>query len=1033
MGILAVNEYETPQKKRKLLYDDMPSFKSRPVFSDSYLKDSFTAMVAFFDTPDKDSSSPSISVKSGTTTDDEDRMSEAYVPESPILSPMKLPNDTLSADVIRMPTLGRSTTPDRKISQRLRNFSGGVAGSESSVRSTESTQSTKDRCKWINEFGLYDLDKLNTCQLGFITEHIAPSSVEQLSDELSTNILSSCTLLNKERYRIEFGHEDIVQEKNKKKDRTKQKISGVKLKFDDSELSKIVLNYRDKVQSAVRDVFGIAAEFDRVVVNRLSDDQHSIPYETYYSSDTSGFSPTVAILALGPARPLFMKTVPGNLVTHKVSLEPGSLCVLSGRTECRYRHSIPKNYGAEQFIITIIERTPDDSILKELMKIEIPPKDPPSAVQLPDSRLEETTDKPKDTLLEDQHPDSNSEAKPEPVTLTQKKETAPTVFTFENTSTVNVSNILDTSDHLKTPLTVKPFPRLNSSILKDGMDFEPGASLLLAETLSTTIYSMDEAIVTAELLRNQTSTLGTLEEKRKRLLHRICLSIGELNSNIPDTSMKLMCLNSPDVDPISLQKLQTDLTTVSNSQTNIEGVLATMLNTILGIQTEIATIRSEAKPTTDTSDGHQADITKNPIQPVKDDSSQIKSLSDSLSAMKTDMENYQDDLERVATILNSRTCGEGTLIDVVGAMTDVKTELALFRSTTNPSTTENDSSDRKKSVSATKKLGESVTECSHQTKLLADAISAMKTEVEKNRDDVKLLSERVMKTKSDLEEWYTSAFFDGESSKIKDIHERKMNCTEHCCNKNGINESCQNGTSTQKRSSTTSTEVVSRSNQSLPSSSQFQWPDRLSLTLKAAVKNRKKVSVCLVTDSIMRHVKETDFSDKYCMDFIKIDTRDMSGLLHGKVKETILRKKPHIIYIHLGINNIQNGDGAPEISNMFGSFDLFLQDELPETKIIVSLPLYNGYEFQYRQINHLRASLMQYINKFGGDNADNRRLYYQRNINFFIDDSTLRQNVAYHNSPSDLVHLSDRGKGAIICNMRDSLHRLLRGYLRTRY
>ena len=124
-------------------------------------------------------------------------------------------------------------------------------------------------------------------------------------------------------------------------------------------------------------------EFDQTIIQHLETTSHCVPYENADPDGSGGaFSPIVATLAIGPHlnRPMFLRTKAGSVVTHKITLRSGSLCVLSGRAEVRYKRSIPKDFGVdgEQYYMFMIQKTPDASILKELELMKIPTPKPES-------------------------------------------------------------------------------------------------------------------------------------------------------------------------------------------------------------------------------------------------------------------------------------------------------------------------------------------------------------------------------------------------------------------------------------------------------------------------------------------------------------------------------------------------------------------------------------------------------------------------------------------------------------------------------
>jgi hypothetical protein len=82
-----------------------------------------------------------------------------------------------------------------------------------------------------------------------------------------------------------------------------------------------------------------------------------------------------------------------------------------------------------------------------------------------------------------------------------------------------------------------------------------------------------------------------------------------------------------------------------------------------------------------------------------------------------------------------------------------------------------------------------------------------------------------------------------------------------------------------------------------------------------------------------------------------INKRDTSGLNEESVRRTLTEYKPDFVYIHLGVNDInQNFDIKDSLDN-FCNFILFRDTQLPSCKLFLSLPLLTGDPFSNERIN----------------------------------------------------------------------------------
>ena len=201
------------------------------------------------------------------------------------------------------------------------------------------------------------------------------------------------------------------------------------------------------------------------------------------------------------------------------------------------------------------------------------------------------------------------------------------------------------------------------------------------------------------------------------------------------------------------------------------------------------------------------------------------------------------------------------------------------------------------------------------------------------------------------------------------------------------------------------------------------------LTFEESVMKKEKLMVCLITYSIMRHATEDDLGAKY--QFARFNLRDTKALKVKSVRQKLEKIQPNFLYIHLGIHDVHDSTTQVDQSmNNLEEFVSFLTEKLPESKVIVSLPLLNGKEHQYKKIYDLRRKTSQMIYRINDveekNGAIDQRLFTNYNHNFT--DGPMKQKLRMFNTQgNDYVHLSSRGKMSIVGYLRHTLYKIIRG------
>ena len=693
---------------------------------------------------------------------------------------------------------------------------------------------------------------------------------------------------------------------------------------------------------------------------------HSIPYESADQDGSDGpFSPIVAILALGKdlGRPMFLRTKAGSVATHKVALCSGSLVVFSGRTEVRYKKSIPKDFGqdGEQYFIVMVQKRPEISMLKELLKIN-------------------------EEVIKDDHSTLNSTLNPS--------------FTEEaDVDQAEPSGVEEqvTSPDLPSPPTVvrrgSILPENGGPPFKDGFDFEPEGGLLLSETVSAAVDRMDEKDVITELRRSCCPVDGTLEEKRRRLQNKICLSLGEMSMSAAsmNTSINLLKNASPERDHTTAGLLHGDLEalneTFTNSQKCLEDTLKMVVDNIVEIKSELASVRRDCAETNANSSICQHDMGAQSNR-EEEDKKRLHGLERSIQMMSDEISLCNG---RIGDLMLSLSEMKNSLRIVAEEICVTKNRaMEILRNSLN------DMQNWCTSVFAD--------ESREQIKEIYDIVIAAYTREE--AQDVEDESERYEDQESEPED-------DVEEETLEEEEEEEGETRQDA------RDEAEPPTNNQPEEPTTAGRAPT-----------FSFPNRISPNLQSVVRGNQKIDVWLITDSIMRHITQSElyFRQGYRVQFKRIDMTATDSLAHNGLLQQIESSKPHIIYVHLGINDIQRGTDPAEVLRNIQDFDKKVEAMSPSTRIIISSPLFNGNTYHQRNISSLRRSLILYLHRLEQQsNFRQTRFSVQQNNHFFLDPNheSRRQNPRYF-LPRDPLHLSNLGKTAIISTLRDTLNTLFK-------
>ena len=780
------------------------------------------------------------------------------------------------------------------------------------------------------------------------------ASAGNLAGEISESIAKLCDPANTDRLKIELKHgitpkltDKEATKKGSKKGEKPTKMSELVVDLDDqSDLSALITNQMEKIGKAIGEIFHLETTLDKCCLYKMSDPSHFLPYEN--STDEKGnFSPVVAILTVGPSspRPMFLRTVSTTRITHKVALMSGSLCVLSGKTDMGYKRSLPKNYGTveEHFYLVFSQKPPEESPLKNF---RVTPERPPP------------------------HKEGSKE------TSSQEEKNGETTHSPVQDTTNNHTEDKTTPVLKSPPTVVRVQPPMDNFQFHDSNDFETSGSLQLAATISAVCEKMDDETVTKELRRSQTSTSGTLDDKRKRLQHKMCLQLGELSSAAVNNSLThgMSFSNCVSPDNGDTEQIKETIESVSRAQTVIENTMKHIVETIVDIKSDIVKIGKT---------------------PVKEEP-----VPNTITTVELDL--LMDEIKKchlkIDDLTNNKELLDATNLQIVKVNHLLRT---------------------------TRTLREDLKETNK-------ALAYYKNKV------VDIVKESI----KDLEGFHNSVFADESQAQMREIHElltttlqEKIIEMHHFMIAPLLDAQTQTGEAPNPSPSEnpqledTPTANINTEQPRVPPCPTFSFSSVIRPSIKTLVESRRPVDLWLITDSIMRHINADDVTfEKYRINFRRIDKTASNGLL--ETTSDIGRYKPHLVYVHLGINDIQSGTGVRETLDNFKSFINTVERVSPETRIVISCPLLNGNSFHDRLVFSLRHSLTLLANNLAeqSDDPSQKRIFLQKNNKFFVDSSTTRQQNSRYFSTNDTLHLSATGKIAATSNMRDTVDAILKEF-----
>ena len=490
----------------------------------------------------------------------------------------------------RDPCMSPSDRLEKRLKlSRTRNNSAPSIGtyveSDSDPEELESSAAPKpdhsDGFVWMERDGCYMLDKSEQSQLGIMTQFLSDGAADMLEADLTKHIPESCEVGKAGKYRIECRPADCkrINTDPPKTHKAKAPICEWDTR-QEGELSNIVRHLSQQVKKQVAECFSKEVDFQHVIVNKLSEPSDFILYESFCDNENSQFSPTVAVVALGGSRPMFLKAKTSSNITHRIRLTKGSLYLLSGQSEQTFRHNIPRGWGVPgtpDMTLYFVEKPPVVSMIPLTSDI----KEQYSAIEEP-ACCSKTEKDP--AASEENQLDVEEQEEASKVCTTPTDNTFVSPISEIKDEGANLEELLhnDNSRPAESALT-KPH---KSELEADTNDYEEDPSFILARSMDAGVDSLDEQKLIHELQRNHLPTSGSSDEQRRRLKTSLYMKIGELwsSSSAPDP-MKLLGNQSTDAVPSA------DFEVLLTAHAQLEGAVKDQVDKYNKISSDIQSVR----------------------------------------------------------------------------------------------------------------------------------------------------------------------------------------------------------------------------------------------------------------------------------------------------------------------------------------------------------------------------------------------------------------------------------------------------------
>ena len=875
-------------------------------------------------------------------------------------------------------TMGVSLSPQEKILKRCRNLSD---QSDASCNSGQSITKNKKRVtqKRIDSDGSFYLDKNESCKAHYLESFLGEERTESLLSECSNLITRSDVKKTKLEFRRDSDSGKILSD---------DVISN--------DLTKLITHECESVEKATRSLFKLDIKFDNIVLHRLMNEKHHIPYQSYNSPvDNDNEDKVVGILTVGAPRTLSLKTISGRKVTHLVPHHSGSLSIMSGMTQSKYEHSIlkPKYCSSESLCMVFIGSLHSDGSSS----------DPTSRLAISDSTGTETSASASECESED-----NTDFDNEVINISLLGDLK--IPTIDVTSPTSAG-----STDTKLYDNIKQKNNFNHHQCKDRSAKEDTEDVVLPPSSSSFTSNI------------QPGSISLSQSKLEHDLEKTVIHCKNGNSSQPETDLKLACLeqaviaNTKQLARLSeaFVKLRDHLVSEhepklkpdepnnnSAHSEELNQLLEGNLSVISKMQEQMTNIKNE----------------------ITQSSRQAQDVEETVLLTKRELEKwhnsafYREDSQLIKDIHDC--IADGRLAVRVTESSPARPNIPLSEELAQASSSETpEHVNTRSQPTQTEVIDARATQVQPPPTLLTNPLQQQYRRAQSpspsSRPPPLIPISPTRPRTVDPPEQIESTLYSyvvGHSSQsppkaIKDDPSRRptfINRTEAgpwiAIPRTG--NSTAPTTLLVRNSNTTATGSSVQNN---------QGPN-------AHVPQKKIFKTILVTDSIMRHIPSDALGMNH--ELYVLNYTGASGLAERRVRGSLEKMQPDFVYIHLGINDIFRKTDVKEITSKLAEFALFASDNLKESKVVFSLPLTTNKELECEQVRHLHALTMGWIVKGNSPDTpvDDRQCHFMTNQNMRTIDWTQKKIFFAH----DGIHLTSAGKDAILKNFRYRIHSMAR-------
>ena len=335
------------------------------------------------------------------------------------------------------------------------------------------------------------------------------------------------------------------------------------------------------------------------------------------------------------------------------------------------------------------------------------------------------------------------------------------------------------------------------------------------------------------------------------------------------------------------------------------------------------------------------------------------------------------------------------------------------------------------------------------TSSIKNAIDQVFTDLHISELRAQEVDNHLNRLKYDLKNYYNSAFFREDSKLIKEIHKTVSNKTDATAaaqtSQTNNNSAPQNNfvihpsrvTNTRQGAPTNDLQSrrsagfsMTQSRRNVITPTQHANPHQTDnadgrIQPQTDRTSTRVFKTILITDSILRHVKDVENALGVNHNLQVINKRSTWGLKDDEFRAILRREIPDFLYVHLGINDIhQNFDTKQSMENIC-SLILFMDKYLPDCKVFLSQPLLTGDSDTNHGVRKLRLSIKKFVTGIDTPGRlKDKQILLNENTNFSYNNAPISE---YYSS--DRIHLSQRGKTAILGNLRHHIHAVTRDIL----